>query len=142
MKIRPKLYHILALLSEFFTIFWCNSPSIMVQLRTNFCSQQINASFWCNIGQNFLECTVQLSLKSSNELKGSQDSSIDFFMSNLIHLHALVLLHLLSIWDKCQTVYKSFSSHHLFFITMFLLTCFLVCLSGWNFVIDFKLTSR
>ena len=30
-----------------------------------------------------------------------------------------------------------------YFITMFLLTCFLsVCLSEWNFVIDFKLTSR
>ena len=26
--------------------------------------------------------------------------------------------------------------------TMFLLTRFLVCLSAWNFVIDFKLTSR
>ena len=29
-----------------------------------------------------------------------------------------------------------------FLFTMFLLTRFLVCLSGWNFVIDFKLTSR
>ena len=29
-----------------------------------------------------------------------------------------------------------------FFIAMILLTRFLVCLSGWNFVIDFKLISR
>ena len=29
----------------------------MVQLRTNFCSQQISASFWCNMEQNFLECS-------------------------------------------------------------------------------------
>ena len=28
----------------------------MVQLRTDFSSQQISASFWCNMGQNFLEC--------------------------------------------------------------------------------------
>ena len=28
----------------------------MVQLWTNFCSQQISASFWQNRGQNFLEC--------------------------------------------------------------------------------------
>ena len=55
-KIRPKLHHIFVFLSEFFTIFWCNSPLIMVQLRTNFCSQQISASFWCNIGQNFWKC--------------------------------------------------------------------------------------
>ena len=57
-KIRPKLHHILVLLSERFTIFWCNSPLIMVQFRTNFCSQQISASFWCNVGQKFLECTA------------------------------------------------------------------------------------
>ena len=31
----------------------------MVKLRTNFCSQQISASFWCNIGQKFLECTYE-----------------------------------------------------------------------------------
>ena len=52
-KILPKLHHTLMLLSELFTIFNCNSPLIMVQLRTNFCSRQISASFWCNIGQNF-----------------------------------------------------------------------------------------
>ena len=28
----------------------------MVQFKTNFCSQQISASFWYNMGQNFLEC--------------------------------------------------------------------------------------
>ena len=27
----------------------------MAQLRTNFSSQQISTSFWCNIGQKFLE---------------------------------------------------------------------------------------
>ena len=32
----------------------------MVQLKTSFCSQQIGASFSCNIGQNFLECRDQL----------------------------------------------------------------------------------
>ena len=30
----------------------------MVQIRANFLSQQIGASFWCNIGQIFLECTL------------------------------------------------------------------------------------
>ena len=44
-KSRPKLHHILVLLLELFTIFWCNSPLIIVQLRTNFCSQQIGAFF-------------------------------------------------------------------------------------------------
>ena len=53
-KIRPKMVHILVFLSELFTIFWCNSPLIMVQLRTNFYSQHISATFWCNIGQIFL----------------------------------------------------------------------------------------
>ena len=59
-KICLELHHILVLLSEIFTIFWYNSPVIMVQLRTNFCSQQISASFWYNIAQNFLECTIQV----------------------------------------------------------------------------------
>ena len=54
-----QFYHILGLLLELFTILWCDSPLIMVQLRTNFSSQQINASFWCNIEQNFLQCTVK-----------------------------------------------------------------------------------
>ena len=43
-KSRPKLHQIL-LLSEIFIIFWCNSPLVIVQLRTNFCSQQISAAF-------------------------------------------------------------------------------------------------
>ena len=29
----------------------------MVKLQTDFSSQQISASFWCNMGQNFLECS-------------------------------------------------------------------------------------
>ena len=53
-KISLKLHYILVLLPELFTIFGYNSPLIMVLLRTNFCSQHISASFWCNIGQNFL----------------------------------------------------------------------------------------
>ena len=57
-KNHPKLHHILVLLSEHFTIFRCNSPLIIVKLRTNFCSQQISTSFWCNIGQKFLECII------------------------------------------------------------------------------------
>ena len=52
-----KLHQILVLLSELFIIFWCNLPLIMVQLRENFCSQQISASFWCNVEKNFLECS-------------------------------------------------------------------------------------
>ena len=56
-KIRTMLHHILVLISELFTILWCNSSLNMVQLRTSFCSQQISASFWCNIGQKFLECS-------------------------------------------------------------------------------------
>ena len=56
LKSNTQSYHILLLLFELFTIFWCNSSLIMVQLRTNFSSQQINTSFWCNIVQNYLEC--------------------------------------------------------------------------------------
>ena len=55
-KMRLKLHLILVLLSELFTIFGSNSLLIMVHLRTNFSSQQISASFRCNIGQKFLEC--------------------------------------------------------------------------------------
>ena len=57
-KTCPMLHHILVLLAEIFTIFWFKSPLSMVQLRTNFCSQQINATFWCNTVLNFLECSV------------------------------------------------------------------------------------
>ena len=59
-KFRPKLQNILVLLSERFTVFWCNLPLIMVQFRTNIFSQEISGSFWCNIGQNFLDCTFRL----------------------------------------------------------------------------------
>ena len=58
-KSTTQFYHILVFLFELFTIFWCNSSLIMVQLRTSFSSQKISSSFWCNIGQNFLECTFQ-----------------------------------------------------------------------------------
>ena len=34
----------------------------MVQLKIIFCSQEISASFWCNIGPIFLEC-ISCSLK-------------------------------------------------------------------------------
>ena len=55
-------------LQELFTIFWCNSRLIMVQLRTNFCSQKISASFWFNPEQNFLECIIFYISKNSNNL--------------------------------------------------------------------------
>ena len=44
-KIRPKLHHILVLLSERFTIFRRNLLLIMVQLTTNFCCEKISAFF-------------------------------------------------------------------------------------------------
>ena len=58
-KICLKLHVTLVLLLKFFTIFWCISPSIMLELRTNFCSHQISTSFWRNMGQNFLECRAR-----------------------------------------------------------------------------------
>ena len=61
-KIHPKLHQISI------TIFWCNAPLIMMQLRTNFCNQQISASFRCNIVQKFLGCIseVRYSLHRKN----------------------------------------------------------------------------
>ena len=44
---------------ELFAILGCNSPLIMMQLKTNFRSQKINASVWCNIGQKFIECSFR-----------------------------------------------------------------------------------
>ena len=49
----------------------------MVQHRTNFCSQQINASFWCNIGQKFLECsTCTLAMKPENIMQKLASSGL------------------------------------------------------------------
>ena len=77
-KIRPKMHHSLVLLLEHFTIFWCNSLLIMVQLKTNFCSQQISASFWCNMGQNFSECS-RINLGTCNLCKCSECILFKYF---------------------------------------------------------------
>ena len=73
-KIRPKRHHILVLLSALFTIFRCNLLLITVQLRTKFCSQQISDSFWCNKGQNFLECSSSI-LHTGTEAEHSNHSA-------------------------------------------------------------------
>ena len=88
-KILPKLHHILVLLSELFTIFGCNSPLIMMQLRTNFRSQQIMASFWCNIGQNFLECSKIKKFQSISDL--GRDGR-DFWITMYIYTHACIFV--------------------------------------------------
>ena len=46
----------------------------MVQLRTNFCSQQIRATFWFNIEQNFLECRTDA--VDENDLSTSRENII------------------------------------------------------------------
>ena len=50
----------------------------MVQHRTNFCSQQISASFWC---KKFLECIawseVSLALNVVHSIKDKEENEIN-----------------------------------------------------------------
>ena len=69
----------------------------MVQFRTNFCSQQISASFWCNIGQKFLECSYGLGFHCVSKA----NSSAKEFRVNLT-----VTVHQINAGVRC----RSFSS--------------------------------
>ena len=106
-KVRPTLHYILVLLLELFIIPGCKSPLIMVQRRTNFCSQQISASFWCNIGQNFLECAFRMWMHFWNRscLHFKYCYDLEFLNCYIVYVMKVVwikqsLLHLLeSLWN-------------------------------------------
>ena len=84
LKSTTQFYHISVFSFELFTIFWCNSSLIMVQLSTNFSNQQISASFLCNIEQNFSQCrTKNFELKEKK--KKRQKKTINANVWKVIH---------------------------------------------------------
>ena len=75
-----------------------------------------------------------------NCLHNKCQGEIESFMTRPLHSYTLVMAVQFELQFIAEIRIDSWSFFLMLF-TMFLLTGFLVCLSRWNFVIDFKLTS-
>ena len=92
------------------TIFWCfywkflpfsrvSHPLIMVQLRTNFFSQQISASFGCNIVQNFQSVLEHSYLpvfrlkKDRATFLSTQNNCREFLASDIMFFYKVFINH-------------------------------------------------